>query len=215
MSDDWRLRIELASAAQARELAQTLQSGEVEHELDEGFGARVVISLDDALLFAYAGSSEQLGRAAGTIRQLATQRGWSIQAEVARWHPVAEEWEDPDAPLPRTQDAIAAERAQLIEEEQAESQAAGRSQWEVRVECGSHHDTVALARTLSDEGLTNVRRWRFLLIGAADEESALALAARVRAQVPSGSTVTVEQSSAAIEAGRPFNPYALLGGLGG
>ncbi len=215
MSDDWRLRIELASAGQARELGESLHGGAVEHEIDSGFDDRVVVSLDGALLFAYAGSREHVERAADAIRKLAAERGWALQVQIARWHPVAEEWEAPDAPLPETEEALAAEQARRIEEERAESAAAGYPEWEVRVECHSHHDTVALAQTLSDEGIANVRRWRYLLVGASDEESARSLAERLQAQAPAGAKVTVEESGAALAAGRPFNPYALLGGLGG
>lgn len=215
MSDDWRLRIELAESEQASELTDLLQGGTVEHELDAGFSQRAIISVDEREVFVYTGTREQAERAADAIRSLAAQHGWTIDERLMRWHPIAEEWEDPDAPLPETGTQQAAERSELIEAEREESAEAGHPEWEVRVECHSHHDTVALAEKLNGEGIPNVRRWRFLLVGATDEAAAGVLAARLRDEVPRGSTVTVEESGAAVEATRPFNPFALFGGLAG
>ncbi|MGO9750122.1 MAG: hypothetical protein ACLP8S_19150 [Solirubrobacteraceae bacterium] len=215
MSDDWRLRIELADGKQAAELSDRLQSGELEHQLDEGFADRVIVSRDGVEVFAYGGSREQVRRAADAINDLAAQHGWQIDEQLARWHPVAEEWEDPDAPLPEGAAGLQVERAQLIESEREESAAAGYPEWEVRIECDSHHDTVKLADKLKDEGIPSVRRWRYLLVGAIDEAGAQALAARLRAECPPDFKLTVEESGAAVEATRPFNPFAVLGGLVG
>jgi hypothetical protein len=59
-----------------------------------------------------------------------------------------------------------------------------------------------------------VRRWRYLLISAADEDSARMLADRLTAECPPGCTVTVEASLAAVAADTPANPFAVFGGLG-
>ena len=75
--------------------------------------------------------------------------------------------------------------------------------------------TVALADKLRAEGLPNVRRWRYLLVGAptrtAPRHSPSACARSFREDT----VITVEESAAAVDASRPFNPFALLGGLGG
>lgn len=90
-----------------------------------------------------------------------------------------------------------------------------RAEWEVRVECDSHHDTVELAERLAAEGIPSVRRWRFLLVGAADEDTAQALAERLRAQAPEGSTVIAEATYDAVAETVMPNPFAIFGGLGG
>ena len=105
------------------------------------------------------------------------------------------------------------EHAELIAQERVES-ATLVSEFEVRVTCSSHHDTVELSHRLRAEGIPYVRRWRYLLIGATDEESAAALAERLSAEAPAGSTVTVEGSLAAVNAETPTNPFAVFGGLG-
>jgi hypothetical protein len=218
MSDDWRLRVTLADEAQAGELAELLHGGEVEHELDRGFADRVVVSVDGAELFAYAGLRRQADATARAIASLAAAHGWPAALELRRWHPIAERWEDPELPLPEGDSAAQAERDELIERERAESQAAGFPEWEVRIECGSHHDTAALAAKLRAEGLAVVRRWRFLVIGAGDERSAATLAERLRSEAPPGCTVAVEGSGAAAAAELPRRArgyFAVFGGLGG
>ena len=60
-----------------------------------------------------------------------------------------------------------------------------------------------------------MRRWKYLVVGAADEDSAKALAARLEAEAPAGSKVTAEGSGKVAWAERPANPFAIFGGLGG
>src|SRR3989304_5541218 len=50
----------------------------------------------------------------------------------------------------------------------------------------SHPDPVALARRLESDGVPVVRRHTFLLVGAANEDEARALAERLRGEAPAG-----------------------------
>lgn len=215
MSDDWRLRLTLGSHHQASQLADQLEEGKLEHALESGAGDRVVVSVDDNEVFLYTDTREQAERASASLAELARTNAWQAQAELRHWHPEAEEWEDPDAPLPEAAPDIAAEREERVAREREESREMGYAEYEVRVECHSHRDTVALAERLRDEGLQPLRRWRFLLIGANDEESAQALADRLSQEVPAGCTVRVEATLATIEAETGGNPFAVFGGLGG
>ena len=89
----------------------------------------------------------------------------------------------------------------------------GFPEYEVRVECATHADTVALAGALRDEGIPSVRRFRYLLVGAIDEDSANRLAMRIGA-MPGADTTTVAASPRAAEANLPVSRFALFGGLG-
>jgi len=216
MSDDWRLQIVLDDRGMARKLADSLGAGELEHELRDGYAERVIVSLDEREVFAYAGSRAQAEHAQASIGELCRVRGWRVDEQrLERWHPVAEAWEDPDTPLPADEQDLDQERAELIADEREESAAEGYPGWEVRVECDSHHDTIALSERLEAEGLRHVRRWRYLLLGATDERSANELADRIRAELPPGSTVAVEGTLPAIASQLPPNPFAVFGGLGG
>jgi hypothetical protein len=212
MNDDWRLRIDLHEHASARGLTEKLDAEELEHSLDASFHDRVVVSRDGAEVFCYTGTREQAESAEALVRALAVHHGWEVDFELKRWHPTAEDWEDPDVPLPDTEAKRASEHAAMIERERDETREHGHPEFEVRVQCRSHQAAVGLADSLRREGLPTVRRWRFLLVGAADEDSASALAARLRSEAPPGSTVTVEGTlRTVLEA----SPFAVLGGLGG
>ena len=72
---------------------------------------RVIVSRDGHEVFCYAATREQVEAARKAIVELAGQHGWEAQFALHRWHPVAERWEDPDAPLPSTGQEVAAEHA--------------------------------------------------------------------------------------------------------
>jgi hypothetical protein len=61
---------------------------------------------------------------------------------------------------------------------------------------------VALARKLEGEGLAILRRWRFLLVGASNEDEARELAGQIRQEVPADAAVKVELAGV----GWPFPP---------
>jgi len=215
MNDDFRLRAVLADSTHARQLGERLQHGELPHELATGVGDRVIVSIDGHDVFLYAGTREQAEQARQAVEALASTQSWSVQIDLKRWHPTAEEWEDVDVPLPTDPGEVAEEHAELVARERAESEAQGFSAYEVRIGCASHRDTVALAERLRGEGLPVLRRWRYLLVGAVDEDSAAQLAARVQAEAPPGTTVTVEASRAEVAVETGGNPFAVFGGLGG
>ena len=167
-------------------------------------------------MLIYAGEREQADLAADAIRALAAEHGWDVELELKRWHPTAEAWEDPDKPLPATDAERAAEHAELVAREREESTERGYAEYEVKVHCSSHRDTVKLADRLRDEGLPIVRRWKYLLVGASDEDAANALAERLRGEVPAGATVTAEVSQRAAWDDDPGRgSFAMFGGLGG
>jgi hypothetical protein len=219
MSDDWRLRIELADAKQAAELADRLSKFDLPHDLQASFRDRVVVSHDGPEVFCYADTREQAEAAERAISSLASDHGWQVAPELRRWHPEAERWEDPDTPLPGTDSARAAEHAELMQSEREESLAQGFPDFEVRVKCPSRHEAEQLAERLRGEGIRSVHRWEFVVVGAPDEDTAGQLAERIRSEAPPGSTVTAEASVSEVAKesplATPFSPFAVFGGLGG
>lgn len=215
MSEDWRLRIGLHESGLAHELTERLAASELEHDLEQAFHDRVVVSRDGTEVFCYADTREQAERAEALIQSLAGKHRWHVDAELRRWHPASEEWEDPDEPLPRSDAQQAAESAELLAKERREAAAQGYPDYEVRVQCSSHRQTVGLAEQLRREGLPCVRRWTYVMIGAPDEVSARALAERLRHEAPAGCAVIAEGNMRAVLEGRPPNPFAIFGGLAG
>jgi len=215
MNDDWRLRIDLHEDGFAHQLSERLTAGELEHDLERSFSDRVVVSVEGSEVFCYAGTRAQAERAEQLIRQLADQHRWGIETELRHWHPAAEEWEDPDEPLPADAAQEADEHQERVAEERRESTEEGYPEFEVRVHCAGRAEAGALAEKLAAEGIPNVHRWSYVLVGATDEDSAKALAERLRAEAPAGSTVTAELNERFVYDNRPWSPFALLGGLGG
>jgi len=213
VSDDWRLRIDLHDAGASFKLTELLEKAE--HDLEGDFDDRVAISRDDTEVFAYTGTRALAERVEAMIQSLATENGWEIETELRRWHPTAEEWEDPNKPLPTGQ-AQAEEHAELIEREREEAAKRGYPEFEVRIELPSHRDVAAFVEKLREEGLPHVHRWKYVLVGATDEDTAAALAQRLRLEAPPGSTVQVEGTWKAVQAETGFRTrYAVFGGMGG
>ena len=192
-----------------------MESRELTHDLETSFHDRVVVSTDGPEMFCYTGTREQAERAAELIRKVADEHEWDVDFELKRWHPIAEEWRDPDEALPTDAEGRAEEHAELVQDEREESAEQGHPNYDVRVQSKSHRDIVKLAERLQSEGIPVVRRWHFLLLGAADEDDANALAERIRGEVPKGSVVTVEGNFREVLDEQPPNPFSFLGGLGG
>ncbi len=214
MNDDWRLQIDVREEGHARLLTDRLEATELEHDLSDAFHDRVVVTRDEARVFVYAGSRDQAERGRSLVEAEAERRGWTIDIDLRRWHPSAEDWGDPDKPLPETDTAKLAEREALMAAERRETAERGYPEFEVRVDLPSRHDAVHFAERLRGEGLPVVHRWRFALVGATDEDSAKALAERIRSEAPSGSRVNVEGVWKLAYAEQPPNPFTVLGGLG-
>jgi hypothetical protein len=214
MNDDWRVQVTCPTTATAANLSELLRKGDFQHSLQDAAGERVVVSVDGPELFLYAGSRAQAERATDAVKALIASSGVSVRSELRRWHPVSEEWIDADLPLPEGDQAVSAEHTELIAQEDQEQSHLNYAEWEVRVSTGSHRETLDLSDTLRGEGLPCLRRWRYLLVGAPDEDAAQALAERIRALAPAGSEVEVEASAKVVEAEMPGNPFAVFGGLG-
>jgi hypothetical protein len=201
MSDDWRLRIDLHDAAAATELAELLERSE--HELEGTFHDQVALSRDGAEVFAYTGTRELSDRLEELVRSQASSHGWTVRTELKHWHPTAEQWEDPDVPLPADDAALAAEHAERIERERERLAERGYPEFEVRIEFAQHRDAKRFVERLREEGVPNVHRWKYVVVGAADEDAAAELAERLRAEAPSGCTVRVEGTWEAMRADTP------------
>ena len=215
MNDDWRLQVDPEDPGHGRALTERLEARELEHDLSNAFYDRVVVSRDDKQIFLYAGTREQAESARKLLLSLAHEHGWKLDIELKHWHPIAEEWEDPDTPLPAGDVAKIAEHEALMTAERKQTEESGHPEFEVRVDLPSRHEALQLAERLRGEGLLPVHRWKYVLIGATDEDNAKALAKRVEDEVPAGGKVSAEGTWREAYDERPPNPFAFLGGLGG
>jgi hypothetical protein len=195
VADDYRIRIEVDEEEHAAGLLERLgldldrDARELAKELE---GHRLAVSRDGEELFVYAQSPEQAAQARAVVDSVAHEAGVEARiGEVERWLPAEERWSgEPHEP-------------------DLEDDALGRgfAPWEVRVECDSHAEARELADRLEAEGYGVVRRFRYVLVGVADEEEARKLARRLHGDVEPGGELVWEVS--------PQNPFAVFGGIGG
>jgi hypothetical protein len=75
------------------------------------------------------------------------------------------------------------------------------------------HEAERFADRFRAEDLPVAHRWKYVLIGAVDEEHAKELAERIRDEAPAGSEVAAQGTWAAAYAERPRSPFSFLGGL--
>ena len=195
MSDNWRIRIELPEEGNAGTLLDRLGldlgSEEAKRLAKELEGHRLAVSRDDEVIFVYADAQSQAERARQIVEAELADEGIGAEIQVERWLGDEERWSG-DAPQ------------ETWEEEELRR---GYAPWEVRVELDSHAEAEELADKLEQEGYHVVRRWRYLIVGAASEEQARELAQRLHGQAEPGGDVVWEVA--------PQNPFALFGGLGG
>jgi hypothetical protein len=192
-SDDWRVTLSVSSAP-AGQAGQSSGLGQVEDEIRRQVGRGIAVGAGDAQIFLYADTQTAAGDAERIARDVLAGHGMTAETAVHRWHPIEERWETPDVAMPQTQAERQAEHQRLVDDEAADAKATGLDQWDVRADLGSHRQAVALAHKLEGEGRAVVRRWKFLIVGAADEDEARELAGHIRQEAPPEATVTVERA---------------------
>ncbi len=202
--DDWRVTVTLHDEAHVGRAMQSLREHEVEDDVRRRLGHRVAVSADGPRVLLYAGTEDAAREAGQVVRQVMAQRGLGADFALDRWHPVEEEWQDADVPMPQTDEQRQAEHQRLEADETRESLATGHTRWEVRVELPSHHDAVALADRLQAEGRPVIRRWKFLVLGANDEDDARDLARVIKQEAPTAASVQTEEAG-------PLLPFAQYG----
>lgn len=196
MSDDWRIRVELAEAAHAESLlgrlGLDLGSDEAKRLAAELEGQRLAVSNDEDTVFVYVDSPGAAERARQIVESELAEEGFRATEVVSeRWLREEERWSG-EPP------------SESWEEEELDR---GYAPWEVRVELDSHAEAERLADRLEGEGYGVARRWRYVIVGAGSEEEARELARRLHGEAEPGGEVVWEVT--------PQNPFAVFGGLGG
>jgi hypothetical protein len=211
MNDEWRVCAQFHNPGHGEALIGRIEVGELDHDLDAAFHDQVIVSRSGTQVFLYAGALEQAEKAERVVLDLAREHGWNMTSDLKRWHPVAEEWEDPDIPLPEDVKARQAERAALMATERRETEERGAPEYEVRVNLPSRHEAVRFAEKLKADGWPVVHRWRFILIGAQDEDQAKEIVAKIKPGLPDGGDIAVEGTWKLAYAERPENhPFSVV-----
>ncbi len=202
-SNDWRVTITLPSPAHASQAHRAFSEHTVEADVRGRLGRDIAVGSGDHQVFLYAGTEVAAREAERVAHDVLGQLGIDAAFELHRWHPIEEEWERPDVAMPHTEAERQAEHQRLEDAETAASLGSGTAQWEARAELPSHREAVALADKLRGEGRPVIRRWKFLVVSANDEDDAKEIAEQIRREVPRGATVRAEASGVRL----PFIPF--------
>jgi hypothetical protein len=182
--EDWRVEVELDDKEHGYSVGERLRALELNDEARRRLGHRVIVTRDGSKVFLYTTTEDEANEAARVVRELVSAERLTAETRMTRWHPVEEAWQDASVPLPRTEAERASEREQREQREQQDVDAGGEYEWRVDVHAPNRTDATALEERLRERGLPVERRWRYLTIGALNEERAGQLAAEVRDELP-------------------------------
>jgi hypothetical protein len=202
-SDDWRVTISVSGPAQDAQAQRSFSLREREEDIRRQVGRGVAVGAGDTQIFLHADTGAAARNAERIAGDVLTRHGIATESALHRWHPIEEQWETPDVLMPQTEAERQAEHQRLEDTETAESAAAGLALWQVRVELGSHRQAVTLARTLEADSRAVTRRWKFLVVGASNEDQAVEVAEQIRREAPPGATVIAEETGV----GWPFMQF--------
>lgn len=221
------MTVTLPTEEHSGRVVASLAEAQVEKDARKILGERVVVGGGDdpGVVFLYTGTPEAAHEAERVVQGIVSEHGLHAEYAIHRWHPEEERWESESegAALPATEAQHEAEHEHLEEDEAEESEELGEALWEVRIEFDSHRDAVEMADRIESEAddllggytVSVVRHWRYLLIGADNQDQAREIAEQIRAQLPPGAELKVEPSGALVWQAMKPSPFAVLGGLSG
>jgi hypothetical protein len=178
--DEWRVEIDLDDEDHGYRLGERLRAHDLDDEVRERLGRRVIVTRDGPKVFLYATDEESARVAERVARELLEADRLTARITVTRWDPEAEEW------VP-----VAAE---------GETTREGRDdrphpyEWEVNLNLPSREAAAEVERRLGDEGLPVHRLWRRVTIDARTATEAEELADRLRSELPDAIEVWLEPS---------------------
>jgi hypothetical protein len=189
--DEWRVEVALDKEQHGESLGDRLHELQLDNEARKLLGGSVMVTRDGRFVFIYAWHEESAREAERVVKDIMDNDQLIGQVRLMRWHPVAEEWKDASEPLPEDEAALAEEMREHEAEGSHEAREYGEYAWEVVIDLPHVRDTLTVANKLREEGLPVKRRFRYLLVGATTEESAVELGKRLEGEVPEGSRVGI------------------------
>ena len=113
-SDEWRVEVQLDELSHEHPLGERLRSLDLDDDVRQRLGDRVIVTRDGPRMFVYAQSDEAAREAERVVREVVAEDELTADVRVRRWNPVDRFWQDPDEPLtstPETSPPDPAERA--------------------------------------------------------------------------------------------------------
>jgi hypothetical protein len=162
-NDEWRVEVDLDDESHGHPVGERLRSLDLDDEVRERLGRRMIVTRDGPRLFLYATTDAAAREGERVIGELLAADELTATVTVTRWDDERDAW-------------VAAETGEVVESAREDDD--GLFEWFVLVEPA---DPEAFAERLRSEGMQVERRGRYVLVGSDDDEEVHALAERVRA----------------------------------
>jgi hypothetical protein len=95
--DEYRLEIDLHDALHG--LADRLRALDLDDEVEERLGGRVIVTRDGDKIYVYARSDGAAKEAERVVSEVLAEDGIDVQIRRRRWNPEQRFWQDADEPL--------------------------------------------------------------------------------------------------------------------
>jgi hypothetical protein len=116
-SDEWRVEVQLDDPEHGFPLSERLRALDVDQEVEERLGDRVIVTRDGPRLFVYTQSDGAAREAERIVSEVVREDELTADVRVRRWNPVDRFWQDPDEPLTTEPETSPPDLAEEAEEE--------------------------------------------------------------------------------------------------
>ena len=96
-ADEFRVEVNLDDEAHGFPFSERLAALDLEDEVAERLGERVIVTRDGARMFVYTQSREACAEAERVVRDALTEDGLHAEVRSTRWDPAGADWVDADA----------------------------------------------------------------------------------------------------------------------
>jgi hypothetical protein len=101
-SDEFRVEVDLDDEAHGHPFGERLAALDLDDEVAERLGDRVIVTRDGPHMFVYADTREAAAEAERVVRETLTEDGLYGEVRSTRWNPAERRWQDADAPFETT-----------------------------------------------------------------------------------------------------------------
>lgn len=116
VEDEFRIEVDLDDLDHGYPLDERLRALDLDDEVRERLGDRVVVTRDGARLYVYAATADSAREAERVVNQVLAEDELTGAVRRRRWNPVERFWQDADGPEPDGE-AATIDYAQRAEEE--------------------------------------------------------------------------------------------------
>jgi hypothetical protein len=97
-ADEFRVEVDIHESVHGR-LTERLRSLDLDDEVEERLGDRVIVTRDGEKMYVYTQSAEATVEAERVVREVLADEGLEAEVRRRRWNPQERFWQDADEPL--------------------------------------------------------------------------------------------------------------------